>query len=223
MVVQQQGMPSPHLRTLQIGPPGPVQGNHRRLRKHQRFRTGQQGHALLLVSRGAALRQQALILRAGPARVVVPGGGAPQIQKTGRVQIIPGPGGGTEIILHGILRELVGRPFTGTDIHVNAQVPLPHALDGFRHRLLHLPGRGHQLQPRKPLSAGETRLRQQGARLLRIELHPVRRLVACAVRRKAEARLAAPAHHVTHQGLPVHGQGKGTPDAGVIQRRARRI
>ena len=106
---------------------------------------------------------------------------------------------------------------------MNPQMLFPHALDGFRHRLLNFAGCSHQLQPGKTLPAGKTGLGQQGTRFLRIELHPMRRLVSGAVRRKAEARLAAAAHHVPHQSLPVYRQGKGPPDPGVIQRRTRRI
>ena len=45
----------------------------------------------------------------------------------------------------------------------------------------------------------------------------MRRLVSGAVRRKAEARLAAAAHHIPHQGLPVYRQGEGPPDPGLFQ------
>ena len=103
---------------------------------------------------------------------------------------------------------------------MNPQMLLPHALNGLRHRLLHLARSSHQFQPGEPLPTGEPGLRQQGARLFRIEFHAVRSPVPRAVWREAEAWLPSSAHHIAHQRLPVHGHGKGLPHADVLQRPA---
>ena len=44
---------------------------------------------------------------------------------------------------------------------MNPQMLFPHALDGFRHRLLNFAGCSHQLQPGEPLPAGKTGLGQR--------------------------------------------------------------
>ena len=124
-------MPSLDIGAMEIVEAVPADGEDGLLVHQQRFGAAHGGEARGGVGGVCRLAEQVLVDVAVPAAVVVAAAPGPEVEEGGGVEVVADPAGMGDVVVQVLLGGDVGAPVLVLDVDQDAEVLLPHGLDGF--------------------------------------------------------------------------------------------
>lgn len=196
----------------------PVNGHDGGFFEENGFGLRKNGHALVDVGGVFCLVEEFFEFGRGPSGVIVAVAAGPHFEESGRVEVVADPACGREIVICGVLfLEVIG-PFALHDADFDAEVLLPHRLQGFGFAPAGIGVRREETDVRKTAGVGVAGFGEEFFGKFGIVMDHAGRRVAAEGRDDAAGGFLAALKNFVANRLLIDGEGKSAADFGIVKR-----